>query len=109
MAAGSERYSGMGIWILFPIVPVGPSTEWNFFGYKEAAKTALTEFKDNTAHSNGNMGLALFKRLGEVHDIIGCSQYSPRADPLDPESDLVPVVFDGFVGNVHISCEITVA
>ena len=100
-AAGSDNSKGVGIWFLFPDDEVGVAKEvgLSIFDKKEAKYTAITKFKDNVAHSNGNIGLALFRRLGENHEIIGCSTYSPRVDPkLGSKSELKAVVFDGFVG-----------
>lgn len=97
-AAGSDNKEGVGIWYLFPDEPVGPSEGLGLFGYREAKYTPIDPFKDNVAHSNGNIGLALFRRLGESHEIIGCSTYSPRVDPKDEKSELSPVVFDGLIG-----------
>ena len=71
--------------------------------YREAKRTPIDTFKDNVAHSNGNIGLALFRRLGEDHQIIGCSTYSPRVDPNDSGSELSPVLFDGFIGGVFLN------
>ncbi len=51
------------------------------------------------AHSNGGDGLAVNKRLGPDHGIIGCSTYSPRVDPrMKRASPLAPMVLDTFVG-----------
>ena len=97
VAAGSDNARGVGFWYLFPDKPVGPS-EGMFFGNREAKRTPISEFRDNTAHSNGDIGLGLFNRLGESHEIIGCSTYSPRVDPMDSKSNYDPVVFDGYIG-----------
>ena len=42
--------------------------------------------------------MALNKRLGEGHTIIGCSTYTPLVDPKDKSSEYQPVVFDTFHG-----------
>ena len=96
-AAGSDE-QGVGIWYLFPDKPVGPSAnDTRFFADKEAKHTPITLFEDNVAHSNGNIGLALFRRLREDHGILGCSTYAPREIPLK-KSEFVPVTFNGFIG-----------
>ena len=69
----------------------------------KAKKTPLHTFKDNTAHSNGNMGLGFFRRLDVDHGIIGCSTYTPSVDPSSNKSELVPILFDGFIGKKCLS------
>jgi len=97
-AAGTEGSKGIGIWYLFPDKPVGPSAGLGFFKPKEAKHTPISEFRDNVAHSNGRMGLGVFRRLRQDHGIVGCSTYDPRADPLDRDSENVPAIFNGFIG-----------
>ena len=88
---------------MFPDEPVGPSKGLGFFAKKEAKRTPILSFKDNSAHSNGNTGLALFRRLSKDHGVIGCSTYSPRVNATDRLSEMVPVIFDGFHGKFTVS------
>ena len=101
-AAGSAQ-KGVGIWYLFPDKPVGPSADQGFFQHREAKHTPITLFENNVAHSNGNIGLALFRRLREDHGILGCSTYNPREEPLNRKSELVPAHFNGFIGMIFSS------
>ena len=96
-AAGSDQ-KGVGYWYLFPDAPVGPSTGLGFFKEREAKHIPVTEFRNNVAHSNGNLGLGVFRRLREDHGILGCQTYNPRVDPFDSKSELVPAVFTDFTG-----------
>jgi len=97
-AAGSDGDMGVGFWYIFPDEPAGPS-KGMFYGLREAKHTPITEFKNNVAHSNGQFGLGFFRRLGEHHEILSCSTYDPREDPLDPKhAEVVPVVLDGYTG-----------
>ena len=96
-AAGSGE-KGVGIWYLFPTKPVGPSADQGFFQYNEAKRTPITLFDNNVAHSNGNLGLAVFRRLREDHGILGCSTYNPKSDPSDGGSETVPAKFNAFTG-----------
>ena len=57
-----------------------------------------SRFFNNAAHSNGNTGLAVNRRLGEGHTIIGCSTYTPLVDPKDKRSEYQPIFFDTFHG-----------
>ena len=95
MAAGS---ADTGIWFLFPDSPVGPSADKNFFEHKEAKRTPITSFVSNVAHSNQKIGLRNDKRLGTDHQVIGCSTYDPRDDPLNRRSNRTPVFFYDFTG-----------
>ena len=118
-AAGSVSKSGVGIWYLFPDEPVGPSAGLGLFAKREAKNTpigrcgtsaALTHatssplirfssrFFNNAAHSNGNTGLAVNRRLGDGHTIIGCSTYTPLVDPKSKRSEYQPIYFDTFHG-----------
>lgn len=107
-AAGADPEKGVGIWYLFPDEPVGPSHGLGMFQFREAKSTPVTAFVGNSAHSNGDVGLGFFRRLGPGHTIIGCSTYNPRVDPLDKNSDLTPLVLNDFTGyknkhaNVHM-------
>jgi len=94
-AAGSAGNKGIGIWYLFPDKPVGESAGLGFFKPKEAKHTPISEFRDNVAHSNGRMGLGVFRRLRQDHGIVGCSTYDPRAVPTDKNSEVVPAIFNG--------------
>ena len=96
-AAGSGE-KGVGIWYLFPNKPVGPSADQGFFQYNEAKRTPITLFDNNVAHSNGNLGLAVFRRLREDHGILGCSTYNPKSDPSTGDSETVPAKFNAFTG-----------
>ena len=96
-AAGSDE-DGVGYWYLFPDAPVGPSQGLGFFEYREAKHTVITKFHNNVAHSNGNLGLGVFRRLREDHGLLGCSTYNPKVDPLDKDSELTPAVFTDFTG-----------
>ena len=98
VAAGSDNEKGFGIWFLFPDEPVGPSKGLGFLGLFEAKYTPITAFDNNVAHSNGETGFGLFRRLGENHEVVGCSTYSPRVDPYDTKSDLAQVALTNFVG-----------
>ena len=99
-AAGSGM-KGVGIWYLFPDAPVGPSVGL-FFKKREAKHTAITLFENNVAHSNGQLGLGVFRRLREDHGLLGCSTYNPRENPLDRHSELVPARFEGFTGGLFL-------
>ena len=61
----------------------------------------LSRFLNNAAHSNGNTGLAVNRRLGDGHTIIGCSTYTPLVDPLNRRSEYQPIYFDTFHGILH--------
>ena len=98
VAAGSDGKEGFGIWYLFPDEPVGPSRPLGLFGFEEAKYPPISKFFNNYAHSNGDSGLALFKRLDDNHGLIGCSTYEPRMDKEDRFSNYDPVVFDTFTG-----------
>ena len=97
-AAGSETKSGTGIWYLFPDEPIAHCKGLGIFEKKEAKNTPIPSFYNNAAHSNGNIGLALNKRLGDGHTIIGCSTYTPLVDPKKKNSEYQPVIFDTFHG-----------
>ena len=95
-AAGADTSSGNGFWFLFPDEPVGASAGLGFFRNREAKQTPITKFDNNVAHSNGDNGLAMNRRLGENHEIIGCSTYNPLINPLNRRSDITPVVLSDF-------------
>ncbi|KAF0301652.1 Cell surface hyaluronidase [Amphibalanus amphitrite] len=92
-AAGSF---GIGIWILMPRLPTGPSASVDM-GLVElqARRTILKAFRGNVAHSNRNFGFRLDDELfpdGTVAPDI----YEPREDPTDPDSDPVLMTLDDF-------------
>ena len=92
-AAGSF---GIGIWILMPRLPTGPSADVDM-GLVElqARRTILKAFRRNVAHSNRNFGFRLDDELfpdGTVAPDI----YEPREDPTDPDSDPVLMKLDDF-------------
>ena len=97
-AAGADNRDGVGFWFLFPTSPIGISACLDLFEKLEAKRTPITKFEGNTAHSNGQLGLAVFRRLREDHGLLGCSTYNPRSDPLDKRSELVPAIFTDFTG-----------
>ena len=97
-AAGSSYKEGVGIWFIIPDIITGPSRPLNFFQRKEQKYYPITEFRDNVVHSNGGFGLAIFRRLGLNHEILGCSTYSPKVDPLDKKSNYQPVILDNLIG-----------
>ena len=88
------------MWYIFADYPAGPSANYSIFELEEMKHTPLHQFKDNVAHSNGQAGLALFKRLGPNHEILPCSTYAPNYNPTDLKGGppFAPVVFDGFIG-----------
>ena len=100
VAAGSDMKVGTGFWYLFPDAPVGLSKNENFMKRLEAKRTPITKFENNLAHSNGQIGLAVFNRLRDDHGITGCSTYDPRDNPhVKPHrSNPKPAIFDGFTG-----------
>ena len=98
----------MGIWYLFADYPVGESSNiHNIFKLEELKHTPIKIFKNNVAHSNGQAGLALFKRLGPIHNILGCSTYAPNFNPQSGRAGppYAPVVFDGFIGEAFHMCQ----
>ena len=106
VAAGSDRRGGVGIWYIFPDSPVGLSTNRTEFVLNEAAHTQIDLFRDNIAHSNGGVGLGFFKRLGPKHEVLGCSVHGVMLNPLNKSSELEPLVFAGFVGNLFMTFQI---
>jgi len=97
-AAGSDNSHGSGIWYLFPDEPVGPSAGLGLFRHREAKMTPILPFENNSAHSNGKIGLRFDKRLNEIHGIIGCSTYDPRIDPTNRRSNRTAITLNGFTG-----------
>ena len=92
----SFRETGVGMWYIFADYPAGPSANYSIFELEEMKHTPLHQFKDNVAHSNGQAGLALFKRLGPNHEILPCSTYAPNYNPTDLKGGppFAPVDFD---------------
>ena len=85
---------------MFPDSPVGPSKDLGLFGHREAKMTPILPFENNSAHSNGKIGLRFDKRLNEIHGIIGCSTYDPRVDPKSKKSARTPITLNGFTGRL---------
>ncbi|XP_037070312.1 cell surface hyaluronidase-like [Pollicipes pollicipes] len=94
VAAGSE---GMGIWILMPDLPTGPSANVDMgLVEKQASRTLVKAFQGNVAHSNRRFGFRLDDVLlpdGTVQPV----SYFPRVDPTDPRSDMAFLHLDDFV------------
>jgi len=95
VAAGSDQ---IGFWMAFPTHPMGA-----FEGTEISAKTwpgrsRLREFKGNVAHSNFD-GLMLDRgpRPDGTFGIAGPNLIS-RADPSDPNSEVIVARFDDFTG-----------
>ena len=85
---------------------MGPSAAYNFFEDREAKRTPIGLFENNSAHSNGKIGLRFDKRLGEIHEIIGCSTYDPRIDPKDRRSNRTAITINGFTGKIIFQTKI---
>ncbi|XP_033758561.1 cell surface hyaluronidase-like [Pecten maximus] len=91
VAAGSM---GLGIWFIFPDLPLGPSADKGFMKMFEARYTAITEFTNNVAHSNKN-GLFIDDRIDLVtEEIDSCNRYEPKEDPSDRSSADKNVIID---------------
>ncbi|XP_037071091.1 cell surface hyaluronidase-like [Pollicipes pollicipes] len=94
VAAGSE---GIGIWILMPDLPTGPSANVDMgLVEKQASRTLVKAFQGNVAHSNRRFGFRLDDELlsdGTVQPLC----YFPRVDPTDPGSDMAFLHLDDFV------------
>ncbi|XP_060081443.1 protein DDB_G0287365-like [Ylistrum balloti] len=91
VAAGSKD---MGIWFIFPDLPLGPSADKGFMNMYEARYTAITEFSNNVAHSNKN-GLFIDDRIDLVtEEIDSCNRYEPKVDPSDRYSADKNVIID---------------
>ena len=102
VAAGSQKWVGVGIWYLFPDEPVGPSKGLGWFKKQEAKRTPILEFRNNVAHSNGHSGLSFNRRLGPNHEIIGCSTYDPKVDTQDRRSESSPILMNGLTAYKNI-------
>ncbi|XP_069115544.1 cell surface hyaluronidase-like [Argopecten irradians] len=91
VAAGS---ADLGIWFIFPDLPLGPSADKGFMKMYEARYTAITEFSNNVVHSSKN-GLFIDDRLDLVtEEIVSCNRYEPKVDPSDPSSADKNVIID---------------
>ncbi|OWF43992.1 Transmembrane protein 2 [Mizuhopecten yessoensis] len=91
VAAGSQD---LGIWFIFPDLPLGPSADKGFMKMFEARYTAITEFTNNVAHSNKN-GIFIDDRIDLVtEEIDSCNRYQPKEDPSDPTSADKNVIID---------------
>ncbi|MBT8335687.1 MAG: transmembrane domain-containing protein [Gemmatimonadetes bacterium] len=89
VAAGSQ---GIGFWYALPEEPTGPSA-----GQPDRPRrTPLGVFRDNVAHSNQRGGL--FVDHGPRPDgETETTSYRPRQVPTDPNSEVVPAVFENLV------------
>ncbi|KAF0314127.1 Cell surface hyaluronidase [Amphibalanus amphitrite] len=94
-AAGSE---GMGIWILMPFFPTGPSANVDM-GLLESQtlRTLVPAFQGNRAHSNRKFGFRLDDILLDDGTVQPAS-YKPLVDPSDPRSEPAFLHLDDFVG-----------
>lgn len=89
VAAGSQ---GIGFWYALPERPLGPSA-----GEPDLPRrTPLGVFRDNVAHSNQRGGL--FVDHGPRPDNeIETTSYRPILVPGDPDSEVVPAVFENLL------------
>ena len=92
VAAGSDTF---GFWFALPERPTGPSATDARFKDWLLRRTPLTVFKSNIAHSNGNTGLNVD---GGPNAALKSetTHYAARANPADPKSAIVPVIFEDF-------------
>ena len=92
-AAGSK---GIGIWILMPLLPIGPSANVDMgLVERQSQYTILKAFRGNVAHSNRNFGFRLDDELfpdGSVAPDI----YAPKTDPTNSSSPPVLMKLDDF-------------
>ena len=94
VAGGSD---GIGIWILMADLPTGPSAEEDMgLVAGQASRTPLRGFTGNRVHSNLAFGLRLDDVLNN-DGTFGPTQYSPRVDPTDKNSELMHLVIDDFI------------
>ncbi len=96
VAAGSEQ---IGFWIALPEHPIG-----EFEGTEISANTwprrmPLGEFRGNVAHSNFD-GIMLDRgpRPDGTFTVAGGNPHIARANPADPNSEMVENVFEDFTG-----------
>ena len=95
VAAGSDQ---IGFWMAFPTHPIGAFEGTEISQRTWPGRSRLREFKDNVAHSNFD-GLMLDRgpRPDGTFGIAGPNLIS-RADPNDPNSEILVAHFDGFTG-----------
>jgi cell migration-inducing and hyaluronan-binding protein len=95
VAAGSDQ---IGFWMAFPTNPTGAFEGTEISANTWPGRTRLREFSGNTAHSNFD-GLMLDRgpNAAGTFGIAGPNLIS-RADPADPNSEVVVAVFDNFTG-----------
>lgn len=89
VAAGSQ---GIGFWYALPERPLGPSA-----GEPDLPRrTPLGVFRNNVAHTNQRGGL--FVDHGPRPDgVVETTSYRPIQTPADPESAIVPAVFENLL------------
>jgi cell migration-inducing and hyaluronan-binding protein len=93
VAAGSD---GSGFWIALPKNPTGPSATDARFKDWNLRSTPLLEFKDNLAHSSGGRGLNADDGPNATTLKGETTHWAARANPADPKSAIVPVIFENF-------------
>ncbi len=93
VAAGSDSF---GFWFALPEHPTGPSATDVRFKDWLLRRTPLTAFKGNIAHSNGNTGLNVDGGPNATTLKSETTSYAARANPSDPKSAIVPVIFEDF-------------
>jgi cell migration-inducing and hyaluronan-binding protein len=95
VAAGSDQ---IGFWMAFPTNPTGAFEGTEISANTWPGRSRLREFRGNTAHSNFD-GLMLDRgpNAAGTFGIAGPNLIS-RADPADPNSEVVAAVFDDFTG-----------
>lgn len=98
VAASSE---GTGFWYSLPEHPTGPSYFVFDGGTWFNRRTPLGEFSGNMAHSNASDGLHVDNAPTADTSDLQVASYTPRSNPADSDSALVPAVFDGFSAYRH--------
>ncbi len=93
VAGGSDSF---GFWVALPEHPTGPSATDARFKDLFLRRTALTEFKGNLAHSNGNTGLNVDGGPNATTLDSEVTSYVARVNPADNNSAVVPVKFENF-------------
>lgn len=93
VAAGSDAF---GFWFALPERPTGPSATDARFKDWLLRRTPLTAFEGNIAHSNGNTGLNVDGGPNATTLKSETTSYAARANPSDPKSAIVPVIFEDF-------------
>ncbi|XP_052812651.1 cell surface hyaluronidase-like [Mya arenaria] len=86
VAAGGE---GMGIWVVYPNAPLGPSAfiDPPLMKDLEAQRTPFSEFVNNAAHSQDNFGVFIGGRLKADRTTHCCNMWQPRVNTSDPDSE----------------------